>query len=913
MAEATRVTEGRRVNLPLEGMSCATCALNIERGLRNLPGVRLASVNFAAEKAVVEYDPAKVRLPRLVEAVAELGYGVRTAKVTFRIGDMTCAACAARVEKALAAVEGVVAAGVNFAAEKATVTYVPEVVDLSRLRRAVEDAGYRVIDEPSAPAREQRITLGITGMTCAACAVRVEKALRAVPGVREANVNLAAEKATVLFDPAAASLADLRHAVEESGYGVREVVDSVAAEESEHDFTHRAEIRTLRNKVIVAGVLGALIFLGSFHAWFPWLPEALGNWFVLWALATPVQFWAGWQFYKGAWSAAKHRTTNMNTLIALGTTAAYLYSVAAVLFPGFFAAEGLMPDVYFDTAAIIIALILLGRLLEARAKGQTSEAIKRLMGLQARTARVVREGVERDVPLAEVQVDDIVVVRPGEKVPVDGIVLEGHSTLDESMLTGESMPVEKGPGDEVIGATLNKTGSFRFRATKVGRETVLAQIIRLVEEAQGSKAPIQRLADVIASYFVPAVMAVATLTFLVWLAFGPTPAFTYALLNFVAVLIIACPCALGLATPTAIMVGTGKGAENGVLIRSAEALETLHQVRVIVLDKTGTLTQGRPVVTDVVAADGVDDNELLRLAASAERGSEHPVAEAIAAAAKERGLELASPSDFRALPGHGIEAVVEGRHVLLGNLSLMQGRGFALDGLAERSQALAEQGKTPTFVVVGGKPAGLVAVADTLKANAKEAVAELRRLGLEVVMLTGDNRRTAAAIAREVGVDRVLAEVLPEDKANEVKNLQAEGKKVAMVGDGINDAPALAQADVGIAIGTGTDVAMEAADVTLISGDLMGIVTAISLSQRTMRTIKQNLFWAFAYNVALIPVAAGVLYLVFGGSGVPTWLQPVLGEYGFLNPVLAGAAMAFSSVSVVSNSLRLRSFKARPR
>ncbi len=798
----------------------------------------------------------------------------------------------------------------NFASEKATVEYITEAVDEARLRAAVEDAGYKVVGGTSAAGGPQKATLGITGMTCASCVAHVEKALRGVPGVSLANVNLAAEKATVEYDPSRTNLDEMRRAVEEIGYGVQQMEEESWAAQPAHEDAHRKEIKTLRNKVIFAGTLGVLILLGSLTSYFPWVPSFLHNPYLLWALATPVQFWAGWPFYKGAWGAAKHGTTNMNTLVAVGTSAAYLYSVAAILFPAFFAAaQGVAPALYFDTAAIIIALILLGRFLEARAKGQTSEAIKRLMGLQAKTARVVRDDREMDISIDRVQVNDVVVVRPGEKVPVDGVVLEGRSALDESMVTGESIPVEKGPDDTVIGATINKTGSFRFRATKVGKETMLAQIIKLVEEAQGSKAPIQRLADVIASYFVPAVMITASITFVIWWLFGPTPAFTYALLNFVAVLIIACPCALGLATPTAIMVGTGKGAENGVLIRSSQALETVHQAKVIVLDKTGTLTQGKPIVTDVVVTNGIGEAELLRAAASAERGSEHPLGEAIVGRAKELGLELADPSEFSAIPGHGVEAAVNGNRVVLGNLKLMEDRGYGLDGLAERSAALASEGKTPMFVALDGKAAGIVAVADTLKTGSKRAVEELHRLGLEVVMITGDNRRTAEAIAREVGVDRVLAEVLPEAKASEVKKLQAEGKKVVMVGDGINDAPALAQADVGIAIGTGTDVAMEAADVTLIRGDLMGIVTAIELSKQTMRTIRQNLFWAFAYNVALIPIAAGVFYLVFGHTGVPTVLQPVLGQYGFLNPVLAGAAMAFSSVTVVSNSLRLRRFK----
>jgi len=599
----------------------------------------------------------------------------------------------------------------------------------------------------------------------------------------------------------------------------------------------------------------------------------------------------------------------MNTLIAVGTSSAYFYSMVAVLFPGFFAARGLEPHVYFDTAAIIIALILLGRFLEARAKGQTSEAIKKLIGMQPKTALVIRNGSEIEIPVEDVEVGNLILVRPGGRVAVDGIIRQGYSSIDESMITGESIPVEKKVGTEVIGATINKTGSFKFEATKVGKDTTLAQIIRLVEEVQGSKAPIQRLADVIASYFVPIVIGIATATFITWYFVGPAPALTFALLNFVAVLIIACPCALGLATPTAIMVGTGKGAENGVLIRSGEALERSHKIRTVLLDKTGTLTRGEPMVTDIVAIPTSSQEEVLRLAASAEHSSEHPLAEAIIRAASEKKLELSPASDFNAVPGHGVEASVEGRKLILGNLRLIKDRGLSLNGLEEEAHRLWEKGKTVMFLGIDSQVVGIIAVADTLKPGAREAVEALHKLGIEVVMLTGDNRRTAEAIAREVGIDRVLAEVLPEHKAQEVKKLQEEGKVVAMVGDGINDAPALAQADVGIAIGTGTDVAMETGDITLISGDLTGVVTAISLSKRTMRTIKQNLFWAFAYNSALIPVAAGALYFAFGQTGVPPGLHFILGEYGFLNPIMAAGAMAASSITVVSNSLRLRRFK----
>ena len=853
----------------------------------------------------------------------------RVERVSLNIGGMTCASCVARVERSLRRVEGVRTASVNLATERATVEFDPSVGGPSALRRAVEDAGYSVVEAAAAEAAG-KITLGVTGMTCASCSARVERTLRKLPGVGAASVNLATERATIEFDPRLVSPADLRRTIEEAGYGVREVAPaSTPTSVGNVDEVARAHAATLRRKLILALGLGAIILIGSFPEWFSsFLPPILFDRYFLWALATPVQFWAGWQFYRGAWGAMKHGAADMNTLIAVGTSAAYVYSVAATVSPATFESAGQMSATYFDTSAVIIGLILLGRYLEARAKGQTSEAIRKLMGLRAKTARIVRGDAEVDVPVESVVPGDVIIVRPGEKIPVDGAVLAGRSAVDESMLTGESLPVEKGPGDPVIGATINRTGAFRFRATKVGADTVLAQIVRLVEEAQGSKAPIQRLADVISAYFVPAVVALALLTFLVWLIFGPEPAFTLALLNLVAVLIIACPCALGLATPTAIMVGTGKGAESGVLIRSGGALETAHQIRAIVLDKTGTLTRGKPSLTDVVAAPGVDEAELLRLAASAERGSEHPLGEAIVNRARERGLTLAEPSDFAALPGLGIEARIDGRTVALGNLKMMRDRGYlGTEGseadssgadssgneLKARAAQLADEGKTPMFVAIDGRAAGLIAVADTLKDSSKAAIRELHRLGLEVLMITGDNRRTAEAIGREVGIDRVLAEVLPEEKANEVKKLQAEGKKVAMVGDGINDAPALAQADVGIAIGTGTDVAMEAADITLMSGDLHGVATAIALSKATMRTIKQNLFWAFAYNVVLIPVAAGVLYLVWGHGGVPAGLQPFFGEHGFLNPMLAAAAMALSSVTVVSNSLRLRRFAAAER
>ena len=812
-----------------------------------------------------------------------------TQEVQLPIGGMTCASCVRRVERALAKVAGVQAAGVNLATERATVTYDPAQVTMPQLRAAVESAGYTV---PLAEA-----TLPIAGMTCASCVRRVEKALTKLPGVETVGVNLATEQATVRFNPAMVGRGEFQQAVERAGYGLRPataptVGDAAAAPAADAEAARRRhEVTDLRNKFAFSLAAGLLIMAGMFLP-LPW-PMPTRYWAML-LLATPVQFWAGWGFYTAAWRAARHLATNMNTLIAVGTSAAYFYSVFVTLFPAALRVAGVVPEAYYDTSTLVIGLILMGRYFEARAKGQTGDAIRKLMGLAPRTARVVRGETEIDLPLEQVQVGDILRVRPGDKVPVDGVVVEGRSSVDESMLTGESLPVEKAPGAAVIGATLNKTGSFQFRATRVGRDTALAQIVRLVEEAQGSKAPIQRLADEISSYFVPAVLVLAALTFAVWALLGPAPQFTHALVATIAVLIIACPCALGLATPTAIMVGTGKGAEYGVLIRGGEALESAHKITAIVLDKTGTLTRGKPAVTDVLPAPGMTEPELLRLAASAERGSEHPLGEAIVTRATELGLSLVATTGFQALIGQGIAATVDGRALLLGNTQLMAARNIHLNGLGDQAAVLAAQGKTPMYVAADGQAAGLIAVADTLKPESAAAVRELQALGLEVWMLTGDNAATAQTIAQAVGIRNVLAEVLPAQKADKIKALQAQGKIVAMVGDGINDAPALAQADLGIAIGTGADVAMEASDITLVGGDVRGVVTAIALSRRTMGTIRQNLFWAFFYNVVLIPVAAGVLF--------PLWGL-------LLNPIMAGAAMAMSSVSVVTNSLRLRGFR----
>nr|MBI3611856.1 heavy metal translocating P-type ATPase [Nitrospirota bacterium] len=731
-------------------------------------------------------------------------------------------------------------------------------------------------------AKPASLTIPIEGMSCASCVAKIEQ------GVVRASVNLATEKATVEYQSGVATPDMIQEAIR--GLGYTPVMPAAREMETPASKAERkqAAYRSLRARFWLAAALTVPVMILSMseHLRLP-LSQSASFWMQL-LLTTPIQFWAGWQFYRGAIAVARHGTTDMNTLIAVGTTAAYGYSVAATLAPGVFTAAGAAPQVYFDSSAAIITLILLGRLLEARAKGRTSEALTRLIGLQAKQARVIRDGRERDIPIGEVRVGDVVIVRPGEKVPVDGVILEGNSSLDESMLTGESMPVDKGPGETVIGATLNCTGSFRFTARQVGADTALARIVQLVEEAQGSKPPIARLADQVASVFVPIVIGIALLTFGLWFAFGPAPAFTPALLNFVAVLIIACPCALGLATPTSIMVGIGRGAEHGILIRSGAALEQARALTAVVLDKTGTLTKGELAVKQVVVhGDGWSRDKILLIAASAEQGSEHPIGEAIVKTARAAHLALETSKDFAAVPGRGIRATVQGQPVRVGNLRLMETDGLSVAGLEDEVARLAEAGLTPMFVAVGARVVGVVAVADQVKEHAREAVAALQALGLEVVMLTGDNPRTAAAVAGEVGIERVLAEVLPEAKAREVKRLQGEGKTVAMVGDGINDAPALAQADVGIAIGAGADVALEAADITLVGGDLRGVSAAIALSRATMRNIKQNLFWAFIYNIVLIPAAA----------------------LGWLNPILAAGAMGASSVSVVSNALRLRFFK----
>ncbi|MDA1878506.1 heavy metal translocating P-type ATPase [Bacillus thuringiensis] len=800
-------------------------------------------------------------------------------EANLQISGMTCAACANRIEKGLKKVEGVHDANVNFALEKTKIMYDPQKTNPQQFKEKVESLGYGIVSD--------KAEFTVSGMTCAACANRVEKRLNKLEGVNEATVNFALESATVDFNPDEINVNEMKGAITKLGYKLE-----VKSDEQDGSTDHRLqEIERQKKKFIISFILSfpllwAMVSHFSFTS-FIYLPDMLMNPWVQLALATPVQFIIGGQFYVGAYKALRNKSANMDVLVALGTSAAYFYSVYLSIQS--IGSSEHMTDLYFETSAVLITLIILGKLFEAKAKGRSSEAIKKLMGLQAKTATVVRDGTEMKILIEEVVAGDIVYVKPGEKIPVDGEIVEGKSAIDESMLTGESIPVDKTIGDVVIGSTMNKNGFLKVKATKVGRDTALAQIIKVVEEAQGSKAPIQRVADQISGIFVPVVVVIAIITFAVWMIFVTPGDFGGALEKMIAVLVIACPCALGLATPTSIMAGSGRSAEYGILFKGGEHLEATHRLDTVILDKTGTVTNGKPVLTDVIVADGFHEEEVLRLVGAAEKNSEHPLAEAIVEGIKEKKINIPSSEMFEAIPGFGIESVVEGKQLLIGTRRLMKKFNIDIEEVSKSMEELEREGKTAMLIAINKEYAGIVGVADTVKDTSKAAIARLKKMGLDVVMITGDNTQTAQAIAGQVGIDHVIAEVLPEGKAEEVKKLQAQGKKVAMVGDGINDAPALATADIGMAIGTGTDVAMEAADITLIRGDLNSIADAIFMSKMTIRNIKQNLFWALAYNGLGIPIAA----------------------FGFLAPWVAGAAMAFSSVSVVLNALRLQRVKLK--
>lgn len=834
-------------------------------------------------------------MERMADETEPQGREAHSRRVVLPVEGMTCASCVSTVAKAIERVEGVSDVVVNLAAETASVSFAPGGRRIAAMCEAVGGAGYGVASEAA--------VLTVPGLNDTASIEAVEERLAGLDGVLAVSGNPVAEQVTVTIVPGAVPVDDLRRAVAAAGFEAASVAGKDTVEAELERLSRRDEIRRLRVRAGVSIAIAAAVMALMFT---PAVERAIGMAWVnvtAFALATPVQLWAGRVFYASAWSALRRRTSNMNTLIALGTSAAYGYSAVVTI-------TGAGRETYFDTSATIIALVLFGRLLEARAKASASDAIRALIGMQPRSARVVRNGVEQETPAADVLPGDAVLVRPGERIPADGVVIEGAAAVDESMLSGESLPVEKTAGALVFGGTVNVSGSVTIEASKVGSGTALVRIIRLVQQAQGSQAPVQRLADTVAAYFVPAVLAAALVTFAVWWAAGPAPAFTFGMLNAIAVLIIACPCALGLATPTAVMVGAGVGARHGVLIRGAEALERAHRVDIVVFDKTGTLTEGKPRVTDVIA-DGVSDDDLLRLAASVERRSEHPVGAAVVKAAAARGLSIEPASDFQSAPGLGVRAAVGGESITVGSLGLVREAGIDLIGPMESAaRGMAERGRTPIAVLRGGDVIGLIGVADTVRKESSEAVARLQAMGIEVAMLSGDARASANAIAAELGIRRVMAEVAPSAKAAEIERLQRGGKRVTMVGDGVNDAPALAQADVGIAVGTGTDAALEAADIALMTSDVRAVAAAVRLSKATVRTIRQNLAWAFGYNTALIPVAAGALYLFFGG-GVPAGLRWALGENGFLDPMLAAAAMAASSVSVVTNSLRLRSWKAR--
>ena len=850
-------------------------------------------------------------------------------KETYKIQGMHCASCVATIERVLKKTEGVQSASVNFASESALVEFNENVVPESDLEKAVDGAGYKLIskntrvglakkNEAVVNGSNTTISIKVLGMDSPHCAMVVEGAIKKLPGIKNTDVDFSNLRAKVVFDPSFINVDKIFQVIIDAGY--KPVKEEGEAEDilDQEKIERAKQLKTLKRKLIIGGVLSIFIFLGSFPQWFTFVPEILNNNWVLLLLTTPVQFWVGWQFYSGLKLVVKYRTADMNTLIAIGTLAAYFYSMAVTVFPAFFSKGGITPELYFDTSAIIIVLILLGKYFEVLMKGRASEAIKKLIGLQPKTAKILRGDKEVEIPISEVQVGDLIIVRPGERIPVDGKIVEGDSEIDESMITGESMPVHKKVDSLVIGSTINKFGTFTFRATKIGKDTMLSQIIKMVEEAQGSKAPIQRLADLVSSYFVPAVFVVAVLTFVVWIFFGPSPAFSFALVNFVAVLIIACPCALGLATPMAIMVSSGSAATRGILIKDAASLEIANKIDTIILDKTGTLTEGKPQLTNILAFSNEHPKiEILNLAASLEQRSEHPLAQAIlqyaasldqksshpldktilAEATKEK-IALYKLEDFKAISGKGLRGFLQIQNqkveAYLGNRALVADLGLDISLYEVDIAKLENEGKTVMILVVDKKIKGALAVADVLKKESIEAIKALKKNHIDVWMITGDNSRTARAIAKEVGIENIMSEVLPDKKSEKVRELQEQGKIVAMIGDGINDAPALTQANVGIAMGEGTDIAMESANITLMRGDLMLIPEVIKLSRRTMVIIKQNLFWAFFYNIAFIPVAAGVLYPFFKL---------------LLNPIFAAIAMAFSSISVVLNSLRLKSNK----
>ena len=886
------------------GMTCASCAKAVERVTKKLDGVESSSVNIATEKLNIEYDKQKVSFDDIKLAIEKAGYKVikenNTKSLELKIGGMTCAACAKAVERVTKKLDGVEKSNVNIATEKASIEYDSSKAKVSDIKSVIEKAGYSIIEE-----NKKTLELKIGGMTCAACAKAVERVTKKLDGVENSSVNIATEKANIEYDSSKIKISQIKSAIEKAGYSIIEEKKESLVDEDK--LRKEKEMKTLFTKFIIAVGFSVPLF---YIAMGPMISKPFGPWpvpsiidpiinplnyaLIQMILVIPVMI-AGYKFYVNGFKSLINRNPNMDTLVAIGTSAAFLYSA----YTTFKIATTTMEvgnghhQLYFESAGIIIALILLGKYLESRSKGKTGEAIKKLMGLQPKTALIVKGNHEIEIPIDEVEVGDIIIVKPGSKIPVDGVVVEGHTSVDESMLTGESIPVEKNVGDNVTGASINKNGVIKFRAEKVGSDTVLAQIIKLVEDAQGKKAPIAALADTVSGYFVPTVIIIALVSATLWFIVGNKD-LEFVLTIFISVLVIACPCALGLATPTAIMVGTGKGAENGILIKSGEALELAHKVDTVIFDKTGTITEGKPTVTDIITTNDIDERYLIQLAVSAEKNSEHPLGEAIVKYGEENNIEFKKVAEFKAIPGHGIEVTIDSKVILLGNKKLMNDKNIALGSLEDKSDELAYVGKTPMYISIDNTLGGIIAVADTVKENSKKVIEKLHEMGIKVAMVTGDNKKTADAIAKEVGIDIVVSEVLPKDKSNEVKKLQEQGKFVAMVGDGINDAPALAQADIGIAIGSGTDVAMESADIVLMKSDLMDVPTSIKLSNETIKNIKQNLFWAFGYNTIGIPIAAGLLY-IFG--------EPLL------NPMFAAAAMSLSSVSVVTNALRLKNFK----